>query len=70
MKFSTRHLFRTALAGTTATIIHLFQYEAHTIWIVISTLFVIQVPEVKSRIEIIQIGLDRIIATGIGVFLG
>lgn len=70
MKFSIRHLFRTALAGTTATIIHLHQHEAHTIWIVISTLFVIQVPEVKSRIEIIQIGLDRIIATGIGVSLG
>ncbi|MEE2769930.1 MAG: FUSC family protein [Pseudomonadota bacterium] len=70
MKFSIRHLFRTALAGTAASFIHLYQHEAHTIWIVISTLFVIQVPEVKSRIEIIEIAIDRIIATGIGVSLG
>jgi len=70
MKFSIRHLFRTALAGTIASTIHLFQHEAHTILIVISTLFVIQVPEVKSRLEIIQIAIDRVISTGIGVAVG
>lgn len=70
MKLSVRHLFRTALAGTVATIIHLYQHETHTIWMVISTLFVIQVPEVSSRQDILFVAIDRIIATGIGVFLG
>lgn len=70
MKFSTRHLFRTALAGTIASLIHLFQHEIHSILIVISTLFVIQVPEVKSRLEIIKLAIDRVISTGIGVVIG
>lgn len=70
MQIRIRHIIRTALTGTIASMVHFYQHESHTIWMVISSLFMVQIPEVNTRIEIITVAIDRIISTAIGIFLG
>ncbi|MAJ82387.1 MAG: hypothetical protein CMF41_05670 [Legionellales bacterium] len=65
-----RHALRTGIAGSIGCSIYLFIYQSHCIWIVISALLLCQTHTTGNFINLFKHAIDRIIATGIGVFLG